>query len=404
VAGAGDTNGDGYSDVLVGTPFASPAHADVYLGYNLGVFTTAAFTATAEGTNAQSQFGISVAGLGDVNGDGYADIGIGAPQYDVDHSENLYGWVSIIYGSATGPTNLGSSLTSTPQEPNDRSGTSVAGAGDVNGDGYADVVFGSPFYDNGQNDEGRAFVHFGGGAECIALNPRQRSSTGARAISRGGVSDSGSSFRLGGLARTPYGRGKARLEWEVKPAGTFFNGIPSGTGSTLVDTGITGGPLEELVSNLQAGTRYHWRVRLVYDPASVPFARRSRWVTMPWGGWQEAMLRTGATGAGRASTFTITKVGGGVTISWSGASSCLPDDFDYAIYEGTLGNFTSHHPVACATFPAHSWNFTPAAGNRYFLLVPVNSTREGSYGLGAGGAERAQGTPACKGQQIAACP
>ena len=300
VAGAGDVNGDGYADVIVGTPFASPAHADVYLGTNLGVLTTASFTAPANGTNAQSQFGISVAGVGDVNGDGFADVAIGSPQYDRDMSENPYGWALVFYGSATGlSNNLGSAVTSSPQEANDRFGLSVAGAGDVNGDGYADVVFGAPFYDNGQPDEGRAFVTFGGGAECVALNPRQRSSDGTRAISHGGASDSSSSFRLGALARTPYGRGKARLEWEVRPAGTPFNGTPTGTGATLADSGISGGPLEETISNLLSGTRYHWRVRLVYDPASVPFVKRSRWVTMPWGGWNEAMLRMGAASAGR---------------------------------------------------------------------------------------------------------
>jgi len=180
--------------------------------------------------------------------------------------------------------------------------------------------------------------------------------------------------------------------------------VPSGTGGTLADTGLTGGSLEQLVSSLVPGTRYHWRVRLVYDPASVPFVKRSRWVTMPWGGWQEAMLRTGVAGAGRASTFNIVKVGLGVTMSWTAASSCNPADVDYAIYEGTLGSFTSHVPVTCSTAPGHSWNFTPAAGNRYFLLVPVNSAREGSYGLGAGGAERPASASACKPQQIAACP
>jgi hypothetical protein len=346
--------------------------------------------------------------VGDVNGDGFADVAIGSPQHDRDMSENLYGWALVFYGSATGlSNNLGSAVTSSPQEANDRFGLSVAGAGDVNGDGYADVVFGTPFYDNGQTDEGRAFVTFGGGAECVALNPRQRSSDGTRAISHGGASDSSSSFRLGALARTPYGRGKARLEWEVRPAGTPFNGSPTGTGATLADSGISGGPMEETISNLLSETRYHWRVRLVYDPASVPFVKRSRWVTMPWGGWQEAMLRTTAApapvAAGRSAEFTLFKVGLGVTLSWTGSASCNPADTDHAIYEGTLGSFTSHVPVTCSTAPGHSWNFTPQAGNRYFLLVPINATREGSYGLGAGGAERPVSASACK-PQLMACP
>ncbi len=407
VSGAGDTNGDGYADVIVGTPFAFPAHVDVYLGYNLGVFTTAAFTAPATGTSTQSHWGLSVAGVGDINGDGFADVAVGAPWFDQDQAENKYGWVYVFYGSATGLNfNFGSAMTSSPQQPNDSFGYSVAGAGDINGDGYADFVVGAPAYSNGQAGEGRAFVYMGGGVEGVALRPRQRSSDGTRAISRGLTSDSGTSFRLGALARTPYGRGKARLEWEVKPAGTFFNGVPTGTSATLADSGLTGGPLEEVVSNLNPATRYHWRVRLVYDQASVPFVKRSRWMTMPWAGWQEAMLRTSVAvaGAGRASTFTIVKAGGGVTMTWPASSSCNPADSDYAIYEGTLGNFTSHVPVTCATAPAHSWNFTPAPGNRYFLLVPINAVREGSYGLKAGGVERPVSASACKPQSIVSCP
>ena len=152
------------------------------------------------------------------------------------------------------------------------------------------------------------------------------------------------------------------------------------------------------------GTFAYPELRLVYDPVTYPFAERSRWFTMPWGGMQEAMLRMGAASAGRASTMTIFKVGLGVTIDWTLDSSCLESDADYALYEGTLGNFTSHVPVTCSSAPGSSWNFTPAAGNRYFLLVPVNATREGSYGLGAGGAERPASASACKPQAVAACP
>ena len=95
--------------------------------------------------------------------------------------------------------------------------------------------------------------------------------------------------------------------------------------------------------------------------------------------------------------------GGGLTLSWTGNASCNPADTDHAIYEGTLGDFTSHLPIACTTNNSHAWNFTPAAGNRYFLLVPINGTREGSYGLGQAGAERPQSAAACR-PQLVTCP
>lgn len=53
--------------------------------------------------------------------------------------------------------------------------------------------------------------------------------------------------------------------------------------------------LNELVSSLATNTVYHWRVRLHYHPATTPFQQYSRWLTMPWNGWQEQDLRTGST-------------------------------------------------------------------------------------------------------------
>ena len=88
---------------------------------------------------------------------------------------------------------------------------------------------------------------------------------------------------------------------------------------------------------------------------------------------------------------------------WSGNASCNPSDTDHAIYEGTLGSFTSHVPVTCSTNNGHTWNFTPLAGNRYFLLVPINASKEGSYGLSGAGIERPVSAAACK-PQLVACP
>ena len=50
--------------------------------------------------------------------------------------------------------------------------------------------------------------------------------------------------------------------------------------------------LDELIDGLQQDTLYHWRVRLLYHPATTPFQQTSRWLTNPWNGWNEARLRT----------------------------------------------------------------------------------------------------------------
>ena len=52
-------------------------------------------------------------------------------------------------------------------------GVSVSGAGDVNGDGYADVIVGAPNYDAGETDEGAAFVFLGGGGPGRTVRAQQ---------------------------------------------------------------------------------------------------------------------------------------------------------------------------------------------------------------------------------------
>jgi len=59
-----------------------------------------------------------------------------------------------------------------------------------------------------------------------------------------------------------------------------------------MDTGTAGVELNELVTGLSSNTVYHWRLRLLYHPTTTPYQQYSRWLTMPWNGWQEADLRT----------------------------------------------------------------------------------------------------------------
>ena len=100
-----------------------------------------------------------MATAGDVNGDGYADVIVGAPYYDNGQTDE--GRAFVYLGSAAGP---GAEPRPGPPRATRRArsfGCSVATAGDVNGDGYSDVIVGAYCYDNGQTDEGRAFVYHG---------------------------------------------------------------------------------------------------------------------------------------------------------------------------------------------------------------------------------------------------
>ena len=161
VASAGDVNGDGYDDVIVGAPAfdggqAGEGAALVYLGSDIGLSTTPSWAVDSD--QAVASFGWSVSTAGDVNGDGYDDVLIGA--YLFDNGQNNEGRAYVFHGSASGLSWVANWTTESDQA-NAQYGYSVATAGDVNNDGYADIVVGAPYYDNGHEDEGRIYVYHG---------------------------------------------------------------------------------------------------------------------------------------------------------------------------------------------------------------------------------------------------
>ncbi|MEL7146202.1 MAG: integrin alpha, partial [Bacteroidota bacterium] len=161
VSSAGDVNGDSYSDVIVGVINYDNGESNegatfVYHGSATGLNSTV--NTILESNQVSAQMGFSVSSAGDINGDGYSDVIVGAPSYD--DGETNEGAAFIYHGSSIGLSATANSVLESNQV-NAQMGYSVSSTGDVNGDGYSDIVVGAPFYDNGESNEGAAFVYHG---------------------------------------------------------------------------------------------------------------------------------------------------------------------------------------------------------------------------------------------------
>ena len=179
VSSAGDFNGDGISDLLVGASDAHPhgaqsGRAYVVFGKSTG-FAVAINLSSLNGAEgfkmsgaaASDQAGFSVAAAGDVNADGFADIIVGA--YSADSNGANAGTSYVVFGKGGGFSNIDLSTLHGPDgflingaAAGEISGYSVAGAGDVNGDGFDDVIVGAWRANAPAIQTGAAYVVFGG--------------------------------------------------------------------------------------------------------------------------------------------------------------------------------------------------------------------------------------------------
>jgi len=178
ISAAGDINGDGIADLLIGARYASPLGRN-QAGSTYVVFgSRSAFPSSFElsslnGTNgfrlngvvANDRSGYSVSAAGDINGDGIDDLLLGAP-----NARGNAGITYVVFGSRSAfPSSLElSSLNDANgfklngEAVNDYSGFSVNAAGDINGDSIADLLVGAPYADSsGRNDAGSTYVVFG---------------------------------------------------------------------------------------------------------------------------------------------------------------------------------------------------------------------------------------------------
>ncbi len=294
VAGAGDLNGDGFEDLVVGAFFADPGSrsnagtASIFHGGVSGM--TATPTRVLEGMATNDYFGFAVAGVGDVNGDGFADVGVGAQFADAGGRTDC-GSATVFPGSATG-------VPATPMggiagaAATDRLGFSIAGAGDVNGDGFADILVGAFGADpGGRMNAGTASLFHGGAGGTTAA--------AARVLEGVAPSDSFGSFVVGagdlngdGFSDVAVGAPSADPSSRMN-AGTasIFHGAAAGIGATaarVLEGAMMGDSFgSSLASRFDAhrappfhAPRQRWPLFLTriirHDHACAPRSRRAR--------------------------------------------------------------------------------------------------------------------------------
>jgi hypothetical protein len=168
VSSAGDVNNDGYADVLVGAPkYSGNVHkaGTVFLFYGSPGGLSAIPQWWFDGDQTGADLGAAVSSAGDVNNDGYDDILVGAPRYN--HDQSREGRVYAFYGSPQG-------LSQTPDWQIESElieaylGWSVATAGDVNQDGFDDVIVGAKWAQDTLTNEGMVQVYLGGASGLAA--------------------------------------------------------------------------------------------------------------------------------------------------------------------------------------------------------------------------------------------
>jgi len=166
VAGGADVNGDGIPDHVVTAIYNDEAASNAGKAYLYLGRAPARGTADLSflGEAADDQFGVSVAAGGDVNGDGYADIAVGA-RFN-DRAAKDAGAVFVYFGGpdpgAVGGMDALPDLVLTGEYADDWFGNSVSFAGDVNGDGFDDILVGAPYNDDNGSAAGKAYIYFGG--------------------------------------------------------------------------------------------------------------------------------------------------------------------------------------------------------------------------------------------------
>jgi hypothetical protein len=182
VAGPGDVNDDGYDDILIGAYQEDSGGTNAGAAYLvLGPVSGSSSLDSADlmliGVADDDRAGIAVSWVGDANDDGHYDLLVGADQEDSGGSNA--GAAYLVYGGISGELSLDEAdLVLTGSAADDNAGVSLSGAGDVDGDGYDDILVGADQEDSGGSNAGAAYLVYGGTTGTVSLSAADATLTG----------------------------------------------------------------------------------------------------------------------------------------------------------------------------------------------------------------------------------
>jgi hypothetical protein len=202
---AGDMDGDGVNDVTTSAPTNNQGGTNAGKVYAYSTRTGKLLWSRVG--NAGDQLGLGVEAAGDVNHDGVADVIAGSP----------FAGKAYVFSGKDGST----LLTLTGESKDDAFGQHVADLGDVNGDGYADVIVGAPKNDAGGNDAGRAYVYSGRDGSILLTLTGQTAGDNFGSTSAGATDKGTSWIVIGASGAGPQHTGRTYVYRGLKPTPAF---------------------------------------------------------------------------------------------------------------------------------------------------------------------------------------